>query len=187
MNNFKTQSPIYKRIEWAMSDFWRFQIVRRASQLKYFVNGGHVCSVCESRVKFINYTVEGPVGDEHTKMIFSNSGKKFMCPHCIANRIDYYFFLNDKVLKRGRCAFTGKLNVPVIDIIWGTDNDMGLEVRFGGNWWNGHYACKEAFVELLTQSGYVRTDRLKYDEKMKRWFYTDGIFTGTDQPVTEFI
>jgi hypothetical protein len=157
---------IYK---WRAKDMWR-KFKRTVNRAKHYINGGYSCQ-CGRKYQLAGYMVEGDVNGR--RMLFENHGKPDLCPLCVDERIGK-FFETTKVGKKnhyssgpflGTCDFTKKKNVPVVRIIWGTDNNLGLDVRFGAEWWNGFQASREAFGILLTETGKMKTSYITMSKK----------------------
>lgn len=149
--------------------------------INYKLNGGHTCESCGIKIPFKKYVIEGMVGS--VRMLFSNvnSYKKTLCPFCLDDLIQEHMAEPTTTKKNrllggvyiGDCQFTGQKNVPVVDVIWGTETNDRLNIRFGGSWWNGHTASADAFRILLTQTGVMKTSHISLDKEHKM-IYCEG-------------
>ena len=124
----------------------------------FLLKGAHKCSICGAEhLHFKNPDAEGTAfrADGSTDRMIMHWWLKdnaVICPDCVLTKIAKVFSgpitTSQEGLHRGTCDFTGQKNVPVIGIIWGFDG-LGFNLRFGGSWWNGHYASYEAFEQAI--------------------------------------
>lgn len=137
----------------------------------FLLKGAHKCSICGAKhLHFRNPDAEGTVyrADGSTNRMIIHwwiKDSAVICPDCVLEKIEKVFSgpitTSYDGLHRGTCDFTGQQNVPVIGIIWGTNDISGFNLRFGGSWWNGHNASYEAFEQAI-RTCQMKTSMTKY-------------------------
>lgn len=158
-------------------------IIRQLKTKVFILRGANSCSICCAKhLHFKNPEAEGTAfqGDGSTTRMLMHwwlKDGKCICPDCVLKKISKIFHgpITTSVdgLHRGTCDFTGQKNVPVIGIIWGSEDTDGFNLRFGCSWWNGHHASFQAFDQA------IRSCRMKTSVCRlvgKKLFYTqDGM------------
>lgn len=142
-------------------DRWIEKTYKKAdSWVFYNIRGGFRCSICGAKhLRFNGGQAESKVRNAVTgkdvRMLIQWHGRDgLVCPVC-ANKAIVEVFENyfhsptglDASLDGahiGTCHFTGEKNIPVIKIIWGNTNSLGIDIRFGAEWWNGFCASYAA-------------------------------------------
>jgi hypothetical protein len=153
--------PLYSKL------YYRFIGVKNSiraffARLKYRWNGGYRCDECETLIPIHYHHIESEV--------ISNSSGHLYCSYCLGAKIAAYFRYSEQLspLETKKCDWMHR-PAKTIGIIWGNDpiaKQLGLNVRFGGRWWNGHNACREVFSQALihTEASY-KTSVWVYDKK----------------------
>ena len=146
-------------------------LVRTLKTKVFLLKGANKCSICGVKhLHFKNPDAEGTsyrADGSPTRMLIHwwLKDSAVICPDCVLKKIEKVFSgpitTSHDGLHRGTCDFTGQKNVPVIGIIWGTDDVSGFNLRFGGSWWNGHNASYEAFDQAI-RSCQMKTSIMKY-------------------------
>jgi hypothetical protein len=155
------------------------------ARLKYRWNGGYKCHCCSTLIPIHYHHIESEVNGE--RIIISNNSKHLYCAYCLGTKIESYFRYSEQLapLHVNECDWMHR-PAKTIRIIWGTDpiaKQLGLDVRFGGRWWNGHNACQEAFARALIHSeGSYMTSVWVHDKKSGKMKMIDrnGIKVGSD-------
>lgn len=126
------------------------------------------CNECGAVLSYsrgeYEYQAEGK-----NRVILGGHYKEPLCRHCLAKRITRWFktprlelkkwHQNDR--KRGLCAACSKSKIVATTFV-----EEWLDVRFGGQWWNGHWICKDCLIECVMigkqRSGWSATIRGKH-------------------------
>ena len=175
---------LFDQIRWKFLNY-KHRVKRLATKAKWYYNGGYVCTCCGNRIRFSGYIIEGYVRNKNKEvasMMFQNYSDKMICPACVYEKIEKHF--DERVKTLGTCDFTNEKNVPVIDILLPSENDQGLNIRFGRTWWNGFSASKEAFRQILTENGQCTVPCIVCHGG--KYYYSDRVVKGFAQPVTDF-
>jgi hypothetical protein len=175
----------YKTIAWKIIDLYQGPILRMFKLMKYKIQGGYPCEGCSNKVRFKNFEVSGPVGPLGTQLMLVNTGKLY-CPRCLHDKIEEYFLRSDDVLL-GKCDATGEDGILTIKIVWGSDElskELGIDLRFGTSWWNGFNISRDAFKELLMETGYVKTSMIYHKTGLIE--YSDGLILADKQTVKDY-
>lgn len=162
-------------------------LVRTLKTKVFLLKGANKCSICGAKhLHFSNPDSEGTVfrdDGSKTRMIMHWWLKDYenICPDCVLKKIKKVFSgpitTAHDGLHQGTCDFTGQQNVPVIGIIWGTDDvsRFRFNLRFGGSWWNGHNASYEAFDQAI-RSCQMKTSIMKCVGKKLFYIQKDMLF-----------
>lgn len=126
------------------------------------------CVECGAILKFSRgeheYQAKGKL-----RVLVGGSYKEQLCNHCLAKRIQRWFKTPRKELKqwhqydrkRGKCYACEKNKIVATTFV-----EEWLDLRFGGQWWNGHWICKDCLIECVLKgkqrSGWSGTIRGKY-------------------------
>lgn len=146
-------------MKYALIDMKR-DLMRAFNRLKYWYNGGYICTGCGAKIP-IHYThIQSSVNGK--RVLLSNyHPDHFLCAHCIAERISLYFAsfpvysgcpddwtgVNEKTIN-GIFSYAGASN----SLLRYAYDVLGLDIRFGSAWWNGHYATESTLVKALTSN-----------------------------------
>lgn len=152
---------------------WKFQTKAFFNRQVYRWNGGYHCHSCNTLIPIWYDHIESEVGGK--RMILSNYSKHLYCAHCLGKKIQTYFRASDQLspLPVQQCDWLGR-DEKVIGIIWGGRFDpiakeLDLDVRFGGQWWNGHHASLKAFeIALFDGNPGYRTSVFVYGDSKHR-------------------
>ncbi len=174
MNSQKKPAPTYTlatRAKWAIKDGARDaqKMVRR---WQYRLNGGYKCSCCDAKIPiFYDYILCDVEGKRMMIQNYSIEGRIF-CSTCLLSKIEAYMMFSADSDTDKKCDWYPERNERTISIIFGFEDEvaqnLGLDIRFGGQWWNGHHACLYAFQKALDPTNIVyRTSTITYDDKFK--------------------
>lgn len=153
------KNPIHKRIKWWLIDT-KNALKRAYNRFKYKVNGGYACSCCGALLPVYYDSIESK-SNGISIMISNSSNGKLFCPKCLSEKIETYFKMAPGIDSAGHmistsCMCNWNPKEAEITIPWIMEHEsdlaksLGLDIRFGGNWWNGHHACLLTFREALT-------------------------------------
>lgn len=134
-------------------------LVRILKTKVFLLKGASKCSICgANHLHFRNPEAVGAsykTDGSTTRMIIHwwIKDHAVICPDCVLKNISRVFSgpitTSTDGLHLGTCDFTGQKNIPVLGIIWGFDDALGFNLRFGGSWWNGHQASYDAFDQAI--------------------------------------
>lgn len=137
-----------QHLKWFWWDVKR-SIKNRFVQTKVKISGGYSCHCCGAKIPIYWTELNGNAFGR--RFFMSNNSEHLYCNNCTLDRITEYFKRSNKVTV-GSCDWK-KAEMPVISIITKYDDpladELDLDVRFGGSWWNGHQACLDVFEQAL--------------------------------------
>lgn len=162
-------SSMWKNIKWNFIDAKR-EVKNFFVRMKYHYDGGYLCHECGVTIPIYYSDMDSVVNGK--RFMISNYGDHLYCPHCIAERIDAFMIAAD--LDDHPCDWypTNHKTIGIIGKHFGTKQnqalaeDLGLNIRFGCSWWNGHQASRHALLTALL------SDKLTYRSSMST--YKDG-------------
>ena len=131
----------------------------------YHVNDGYVCDCCGATIPIYYNEIWSRI--DGRRVGIASYGPEFLCKYCLVDKIRNYFdrapvLFADDVFKRNGvridvpCTIYGTPTsgkIKTIDTIMKYENplavELGLDIRFCAEWWNGFNFSYRAIEEML--------------------------------------
>lgn len=136
---------------------------------KFKLLGGFRCSECNNKMFFDRISVESEIDGK--RFIFEDHAYNQLprCTSCISKEIAKNE--NEIFTELHKCDWCGEEKATVTFF----NNHKHINIKtnfiFGGNWWNGHYICKDCMVIGLEKAkGSETSSFLVYDKKTSKMY-----------------
>lgn len=167
----RSPHTLRQHVTWFLGDMKR-DFKKFLKRVEYHINGGYECECCGAKIPIHFSELRGFVNGK--RMMMSVHSDKIFCKTCLREKIEIYFQTQDEcgnsdedvyiaddcIINGTPCFFYPEITRTVKTISNFGDNkladELGLDIRFGSGWWNGHYASLRAFQEFLMD------DKTKY-------------------------